>query len=189
MSNRDDLQVGGYFFGSYEDATLAKREMKNAQYLNERVDSMNGKQILAIYDKMLDEKMFKTPVGWEYLKYLKDRLQEEGVSEDLIRPIPLYATFATSSKDDNEYSHIAKMHVKNKKAMIPKLKGKLRTSVWINIILVILVIIMFIITLDSSNPNILNYKEAVLNEYASWEQELTQRENAVKEKENALNNQ
>lgn len=186
MANRDDLQVGGYFFGSYEDATLAKREMKNAQYLNERVDSMSGKQVLAIYDKMLDEKMFKTPVGWEYLKFLRGRLVEEGVEEELIRPIPIYATFSTTNKDNNDYSHIAKMHVKNRKAMIPELKGKLRTSVWINIFLVLLVIILFVITFNSSNPNILNYKQAVIDEYASWEQELTERENAVKEKENSL---
>ena len=32
----------------------------------------------------------------------------------------------------------------------------------------------------------LNYKTAVLNEYSEWEQELTQRENAVREKESEL---
>lgn len=31
--------------------------------------------------------------------------------------------------------------------------------------------------------NILNYENAILNKYAAWEQELTAREQAVREKE------
>ena len=45
---------------------------------------------------------------------------------------------------------------------------------------------MFVITMKSDNPNILNYKKQILNEYASWEQELTERENRVREKEQEL---
>ncbi len=188
MPNKEDLLVGGYFFGSYDDANQAKRELKNAQYLEERVNSMNAKQLKAVYDKMLDEKMFSTPVGWEYLKYVQERLKAEGISENEIRPIPLYATFTSSSKDNNEYSHIAKMHIKNNRAVVPRLKNQLKTSVLVNIALIVLVIVMFVITLNSSNPNILNYKQAITDEYASWEQELTERENALKEKESTYEN-
>ena len=45
---------------------------------------------------------------------------------------------------------------------------------------------MFLITIKSDNPNILNYKEAIINEYASWEEELNAREEAIKEKEKEL---
>lgn len=188
MPNKEDLLVGGYFFGSYDDANQAKRELKKAQYLEERVNSMNAKQLKAVYDKMLDEKMFSTPVGWEYLKYVQERLKAEGISENEIRPIPLYATFTSSSKDNNEYSHIAKMHIKNNRAVVPRLKNQLKTSVLVNIALIVLAIVMFVITLNSSNPNILNYKQAITDEYASWEQELTERENALKEKESTYEN-
>ena len=36
------------------------------------------------------------------------------------------------------------------------------------------------------NANALNYRKAIQNQYASWEQELTEREKAVKEKEQEL---
>ena len=45
---------------------------------------------------------------------------------------------------------------------------------------------MFVVAIKADNPNMLNYKTAVLNEYSEWEQELTQRENAVREKESEL---
>ena len=35
----------------------------------------------------------------------------------------------------------------------------------------------------ADNPNILNYKTAVLNEYAEWEQDLKEREAVIREKE------
>lgn len=47
---------------------------------------------------------------------------------------------------------------------------------------------MFAIASGSDNPNIINYRNAIVNEYASWEQELTEREKAVRRKEAELGN-
>ena len=49
-----------------------------------------------------------------------------------------------------------------------------------------MVIAMFVIAIKADNPNMLNYKTAVLNEYSEWEQELKDREQAVREKESEL---
>lgn len=51
-----------------------------------------------------------------------------------------------------------------------------------NIVMVIAIIAMFIITLNSDQPNVLNYERNLQNKYATWEQELTQREQTVREK-------
>lgn len=59
-------------------------------------------------------------------------------------------------------------------------------SVAMNVILVLLVMGMFMITLYSDNPNILNYKTQIINEYASWEQELRAREREVSGREREL---
>ena len=39
---------------------------------------------------------------------------------------------------------------------------------------------------NSETPNIINYRQAVVNEYSEWEQELTRRENAVREAQRKL---
>ena len=190
MADRNELIVGGYYFGSFDDARLAEKEIKNAKYLEERTQSMNVKQMKAVYDKMIDEKMFSTPVGWEYLKFLKERLVENGISEEDIRPIPLYCNFISQKRDilAPKDDHIAKRSIRPSKKRERGIKDALRTSVLLNVILFVLVIAMFIITLKSDNPNILNYKQAITNEYSAWEQELTDRENAVREREKALEN-
>ena len=56
----------------------------------------------------------------------------------------------------------------------------------INIGLVILVIVLFVISQTGNNPTVLNYKTKIINQYTSWEQELEQREQVVKEKEAEL---
>ena len=56
-------------------------------------------------------------------------------------------------------------------------------SVLLNVLLVLAIAAMFMITLRSDNPNVLNYERALTDKYASWEQELTERERAVREKE------
>ena len=63
---------------------------------------------------------------------------------------------------------------------------KLRYSIWGNVILVVLVILLFAITLTGENANIINYRNAIVNEYSDWEDELTQRELIVREKEREL---
>ena len=56
-------------------------------------------------------------------------------------------------------------------------------SILINAILAFMVIGMFVISLNSRNPNILNYRKNIENEYAAWEQELTNREKEIRLKE------
>ena len=38
----------------------------------------------------------------------------------------------------------------------------------------------------SEQPNVINYERAITSKYASWEQELTDREQVIREKEREL---
>ena len=54
------------------------------------------------------------------------------------------------------------------------------------IVCMVMVVAMFAITLTSKSPTIINYESRILDKYASWEQELTQREAEVSAKEAEL---
>jgi hypothetical protein len=49
--------------------------------------------------------------------------------------------------------------------------------------LLLCVVGMFYVNSTINSPTILNYEEKILDKYSAWEQELTAREAAVKEKE------
>lgn len=186
MAEQSKFTVGGYYFDSLTDAQIAEEERKKAEYFEERLSGRTTQNILAIYDKVLDEKVFVTPVGWEYLKYLQHRLKEEGIPTERIRPIPIYHTFSFEHASGKEYRGIAKEYIRPSVKKQRTQKAKLRISVITNVILVFLVVAMFIITMKGENVNAINYRSTIINEYASWEKELTERENVVREKEAEL---
>lgn len=181
MEEKTDYCVVGYRFDSLEDAGQAQMERKKASYFESKLQGKDEQHVLATYDNILDEKVFVTPVGWEYLKYLQEKLFEMGVPEEEIRPIPMYVSFV---HDENEKFTARQRVVPAKK--VDENRKKFITSVIANIVLLILVAAMFVITLNSDNPNILNYKTEIVNKYAAWDQELTERENRVREKEAEL---
>ena len=74
----------------------------------------------------------------------------------------------------------------DRKALETESSGKLKISLCVNAILVVCVVAMFAMTLTSDSPTIVDYQSKLLNRYASWEQELTEREKAVSEKEQDL---
>ena len=133
-----------------------------------------------MYIVLLDEKIFQTPLGWEYLREIQGKLYKSGMPEDLIRPIPMYMTFSHNPDEESEGSKVRQRIRPSRKK---NNKNPLRVSVLLNLFLVILVLFMFVITLKSDNPNILNYKQVLLDQYASWEQELSEREQKIREKE------
>lgn len=93
MAEQKEYCVEGYRFASVEDAREAQVETVKADYFGSKLQGKNSESMLAVYDKVLDEKMFETPIGWEYLKKLQRELRRSGVPEGQIRPIPLYVTF------------------------------------------------------------------------------------------------
>ena len=64
--------------------------------------------------------------------------------------------------------------------------GLLFISAVLNIALLIGVIVMFWIATHTDHPNIINYETAITNRYAAWDQELNEREAAVREAEREL---
>lgn len=182
MADDRNLSVGGYRFYTEKDAQLAAEELKKIEYLEARIDYSRPDSILMVYEKTIHERIFKTPVGLQYLKKLRDYLLERPeIDSQRVPDIPLFHTF---SGEIRERSNPAKNRIKP--ADSEKEGSGFKISVILNVLLVLAVVAMFTITIRSDNPNVLNYERVITNKYAQWEQELTERENAVREKEREL---
>lgn len=182
MSDQSEFYAFGYRFAALDDVKQAQLEHQEQLYFETRLPRNDARKMLAVYDKVLDEKIFVTPVGWSFLLKMQEELRLLGVEEEKIRPIPLYGIF--THNPDGESRALRQRITTPKKQ--DEGAGKLRISIFLNVILCILVIAMFVISLNGSNPNILNYKYNIENEYAAWEQELRDRERVVRQKEAEL---
>lgn len=177
-----DHVVSGFAFYSEKDARLAEQERQKIAYLDKRIDRTNWESVLAIYKKALEDRVFRTPVGLEYLRELQGELKaEQDTLGEEIPPIPLWTNFA----DTRGKASPARRRIQPPRETDSR-DGRFRLSLIMNIVMVVAIIAMFIITLNSDQPTILNYERNLQNKYASWEQELTQREQTVREKEREL---
>ncbi len=178
----DNLIVGGYEFMSEMDAQKAAMDLSKIKLLKAKARAEKPAEIKAVYEKAIENKIFKTPIGWGYLTGLRDKLLNSGYSEDDLIPIPLNVSMTRHSALEN---------LSNSKRTKPE-KEKTDTgfktvfSIVLNVVLLILIIVMFIITLNSDSDNILTYKSNITNRYSSWEQDLQEREKAVREAEKRL---
>lgn len=179
----------GYSFYTEKDAALAESEKRKVEFLEARMDYAHPDSILKIYNKAIGERIFKSPVGHFFLKSTQNYLTKQpNIAKEDIADIPMYVTFDGEFRDQPKPVQPRVAAQTTPKASKKEAKSNaLTASIIINLVLAAAVIAMFVITLKSDQPNILNYEKAITNRYAAWEQELTEREKAVRDKERELN--
>ncbi|MDE5819702.1 MAG: hypothetical protein K2N41_00385 [Lachnospiraceae bacterium] len=183
-TDREELVVEGYRFANMEDADLARLELEKIRAIESRMDYQNGEMVLSVYNRAIMNRTFQTPVGCKYLLKLRDYLLDTGVArENELRAVPLQAQFSGKVKSQEGHRQNAAAG-EEKERTVPI--WSFRVSLAVNVILMLLVAVMFLIAMSGDNPNILNYKSKILNEYASWEQELRAREREVSGREREL---
>lgn len=178
-----NLTVEGYTFRTTEDARLAKLEAQKIEFIEKRINYNRADSVLALYKKAVEERTFQTPVGIRYLEKLHDFLESSPVITEEIPPIPLQSYFSRTVRENANPARHRVTPMKKRDI----LKRKYRISVILNIVLVLMVAAMFAIALNAKNPNMLNYEKALVNKYSEWEQELSTREAAIREKEKEMN--
>lgn len=173
----------GFIFLNAEDAGMASKEKKQIEYLEKHLDYRRPQQVLTLYERMLRERIFKTPVGMIYLKHLQDfLLAQQDIDPAKVPMIPINSPciMVPQKKERPTYGNSRNREASNGG------KAWLRTSIILNVVLALAVAFMFALALTSNQPNILNYRTAILNEYASWEQDLQEREQVIRDKEREL---
>ncbi len=172
----------GFSFYAQRDAQVADMESKKIAYLESKMDYSQPDSILRVYEKAIQDRVFRSPVGLVYLKSLQDYLQQQELEGKKIPPIPPYMTYVSEAR---EATAPARRRIQPSVKQEKK-SAALPLSIILNILLVAAIIAMFLISFNAEQPNILNYERVLTDRYAAWEQELTQREQAVREKERAL---
>lgn len=178
----DNFIVEGYQFVSENDAQKATMDASKIRLLESRVKASRPVDIKAVYEKSIENKIFKTPIGWIYLSGLRKKLLDSGFKDEDIIPVPMEVSFTRHSAIEN-------LTVRQRIKPADKEKNIEFRKVFpivLNIVLAILVILMFVIAATSESDNIINYRRNVTNRYASWEQDLKEREKAVRQAEKKL---
>lgn len=171
--------VEGYSFSDRDMAMQARKEAEGVRYVKARTDMSSPSQVFGVYHKLLEQRMFQTPIGYSYLKELQEYLKTmPGISVEEIKPIPVAANLVV---DD------AAGVSKRLKGRLEQVQKRLRLSRVLNVVFALAILAMFVISATSGQTTILNYESEIQNKYAQWEQQLQEREAKVRERELQLN--
>lgn len=166
MENNEN-NIAGYCFKDEELYNRAKKEIKSLEQIDASLKGKKTEEILEIYKDVNEKELFKTPIGIEYLKMVRNRLKKSPmIKNDDIPPVYVskIEVIKTVKKDEDD-------------------GFKYKASITINVFLVIVIIVMFAISRNNTpTKQMERYKEELENHYASWEQSLTEREKNLGEK-------
>ena len=176
--------IDGFSFADPQDAHIAELEIKKIKLITDKMKMDNPKGVLAVYDKLIQSGIFVTPIGMEFMRSLQDYLYKSPAIEDeAVKEIPVTFSYTDAINGKKEAQNSRVEFEREKRAYRKTFKNEYKISLILNLILFVMVIAMFVITLKAENPNMLNYRTAIINQYSQWEQELDEREQKIKEKE------
>ena len=198
--------IGGYIFDDENKAKKAAKELKAVEYILGQIRDSDEKAVLTVYKKLLNQRMFSTEIGMSFLAQLRQNLLDSEVfTPEDIPPVysleeppkdvtPEEQTEDTNSSSDEKVSKAKKekadkkvvAKVTNDSSEIKRLKAINKVLLILCIALLLCVLGMFYVSTTINSPTILDYEEKLIDKYSSWEQDLTEREEAIKEKEQEL---
>lgn len=182
--------VDGFLFEDEATAEFAQNELEGIRFIKERTALDNPEVVLKLYNKLLEQKLFVTPVGVRFMVELQNiLLNSTFVAREDISPIEVSAIVTKKEllpeeADPTKNESVAKAK-KTAKKVDAKVEGNYKQPFYIAlffaIVFAVSVVGMFVITkVSGNNVNILNYRNEILNEYSQWEQQLQEKEAELK---------
>lgn len=175
----------GFTFKSEAEWKEAKKEAEVVSYIRSQADLSNVKTAVKLYNRLVEKGTLVTALGISFLQELRSRILDSGmVAESSLRPLPEPAKVPQSPEK--------KVSTKEQK-MIRFYKERSKTLAFAVAVLSVVIVILFAIRLFGTASPFTDYEQKVLDEYAGWKEELSQKEEMLHaweqelfEKEDAL---
>lgn len=177
MNNEDKnkLVVDGYIFASTAEADLARSEIVKIKKINNDFKKKNPNDMLELYNKLIEKNIFKTIIGYNYLHQLRKILRKSSLIDDEnIKDIQLVTGSAIERNTKKGRDKV--LFEKNN-----SLREKIKCSLFVNVVLIFVIIVMFIISYKSKKFDVTAYEQQIQDKYSAWEESLNERESKLDE--------
>lgn len=168
----------GFTFGSEAELAEAKKEAEVVAYIRSQADLGNVKTVVKLYNRLVEKGTLVTTLGIAFLQELRSRAMESGlVTESSLKELP--------EPVKSEKLKAEKKVSKDRKLM-EYYKEKSKRLTFAIVVLCIVIVILFAIRLFGTASPFTDYEQKVLNEYAGFKEELTEKEEQLHQWENTL---
>lgn len=161
----------------------AKKEAEVVAYIRQKTDLNNAATVLQLYDKLVVRGTFTTPVGIAFLKELRGAVLRMGlVEENALRPLPEPAVEEVKVKKESK-------PLTKEQKLVQLYQKRCKNRAMVIVALSCVIAALFCINLFGKNSPFHNYEMEIVNKYAAWADDLTQKQQELHDWENALREQ
>ena len=195
MAEEKKYILDGYRFNDPDSYEQARRELNKIAEIKSEQDLKDETELRAVYDRLVESGEFTTPVGIGFLREAQKRLVKNPEQRKTMKAIPYFGNvYEKTEADDLPKDSIQKESVNDETegketgretnpVLIKNFKLKLKNYRIIIAFMAVMILIPFgIVAYDkifSSNAR----EQAMIDEYASWKEELTKKEQELNERE------
>lgn len=180
-----ELVINGYSFETQEEYDKALEEKKSIERLMKKVNLDKGELLVALYSGLITQNKLSTVIGLEYLCRLRDLIINKKYAKAADLPPIQTGSFKAERAVGYKLAD-TKQRLQDEKTQTQRYKDRARTLFILNIALFIIIGVMMYIATTGNNVNILNYERKLVDKYAGWDAQLTEREQQVREAERRL---
>lgn len=209
----EDFTIDGFEFRTRDEYNEAKKEAETVLYLKSHTNLNDLEVVKKLYLKLIDRQFFHTLIGIYFLKELRQKLIDSNLYQtNEIININLSKLTETNKNHEDKIStdSLKRNHISEKDTLTKNenllnqeedskdnltdtdnnsiLQYKKKMTKYKIISGFLITIILFMIIISYTNQGyLLDYKKFVLNQYASWQEELDAKEQSILEREESLN--
>lgn len=177
----------GLALDSEAELKEVKKEAESIEYIRANADLSDVKVALKIYNRLIEKGTLTTKLGVSFLSELRENIKKSGVvAENSLKPLPTAQKFSEPKEPaartrDQKLLELYKDRNRNQRIVIFGL--------------IAIIIVMFAIRILSQDSPLAYREKSLVNKYAAWSDELTQKEEELRlwesdlvEREKKLNN-
>lgn len=179
----NSYRVGGYVFADEYDYKEAKKEEESVEYIKANANLTDLNKTIKLYNKLVERETFRTVIGLNFLKELRERILAEKILDENSLP----CIRVEKSGRSRPYSTAISREAENRyKEQNENLKSKLRSLRIINAFLTLIIAAMILIAVFVRDNSYTDIENEILNKYSAWADELDAREKALRQREAAI---
>ena len=170
MEKGKEFTYQGFTFDSEAEVAEAKKEAEVVEYIRGQADLSNVKNVIKLYNRLIEKGTLTTEVGISFLKELRSRALESGmVAESCLIPLPVA-----------EKKKVQPPKAMTKEQKLLALYRQRTKNLTIAVVaLSAVIVVLFLIRLFGTASPFTDYEQKVLDKYAGWKEELTQTEESL----------
>jgi hypothetical protein len=167
--DEEKRELEDYVFSNKRDFVKATKEKEVVDHMKATVHWKNPTVAYKLYNRILDKNSFTTIIGIDFLKELREIIVTSGVStKEGLRPIPVKKQEVKVDEYQERYEN----------ALVTRRIERIAIG-FLSLIIVGMLVVAYFTPYNVFS----NYEEKIRNEYSEWEQQLNEREAALKELE------